>query len=39
MTHDGQQPVISGEGINFAFGLGDLRKQILFDIRLEIQPG
>ena len=39
MNHDVQQPVISGEGINFAFGQGDLRKQILFDIRLEIQPG
>jgi putative ABC transport system ATP-binding protein len=34
-----QQPVISGEGINFSFGQGELRKQILFDIRLEIQPG
>ena len=39
MNYDLQQPVISGEGINFAFGQGDLRKQILFDIRLEIQPG
>ena len=34
-----QKPVISGEAINFAFGQGELRKQILFDIGLEIQPG
>ena len=32
-------PVISGEGIDFAFGEGELRKQILFDVSLEIQPG
>jgi putative ABC transport system ATP-binding protein len=32
-------PVISGEGINFSFGQGELQKQILFDVRLEIQPG
>jgi putative ABC transport system ATP-binding protein len=32
-------PVIAGEGLNFWFGQGELRKQILFDVRLEIQPG
>jgi len=32
-------PVISGEGINFSFGQGELQKQILFDVQLEIQPG
>jgi putative ABC transport system ATP-binding protein len=32
-------PVISGEGINFSFGQGELRKQILFDIQFQIQPG
>ena len=33
------QPVISGEGINFSFGQAELRKQILFDIQFQIQPG
>lgn len=32
-------PVISGEGIRFFFGQGELRKQILFDVSLDIQPG
>jgi len=31
--------VIAGEEINFCFGEGELRKQILFDVSLEIQPG
>jgi len=31
--------VISGEGVNFAFGEGELRKQILFDVQLQIQSG
>lgn len=31
--------MISGQGINFAFGQGELRKQILFDVELYIQPG
>jgi putative ABC transport system ATP-binding protein len=31
--------VISGEGINFAFGEGELRKQILFEVKLQIQSG
>ncbi|MFM8475264.1 MAG: ATP-binding cassette domain-containing protein [Planctomycetaceae bacterium] len=31
--------VISGEGVNFSFGEGELRKQILFDVQLQIQSG
>jgi ABC-type sugar transport system ATPase subunit len=31
--------VITGQGINFSFGQGELRKQILFDVELAIQPG
>ena len=31
--------VISGKEIGFFFGQGELRKQILFDVSLEIQPG
>jgi putative ABC transport system ATP-binding protein len=33
------QPVVSIKNLNHYFGKGSLRKQILFDIRLEIQPG
>ncbi|MEI7700431.1 MAG: ATP-binding cassette domain-containing protein [Planctomycetia bacterium] len=33
------EPIISGHGIDFAFGEGELRKQILFDVGLQIQPG
>ena len=33
------QPIITAAGINFAFGQGELRKQILFDIEFQIQPG
>jgi putative ABC transport system ATP-binding protein len=33
------QPVVSIKNLNYYFGKGSLRKQILFDIRLEIQPG
>lgn len=32
-------PVIHGDHINFCFGEGELRKQILFDVQLRIQPG
>lgn len=32
-------PVISAEKIRFFFGQGELRKQILFDVSLKIQPG
>ncbi|MFM7055878.1 MAG: ATP-binding cassette domain-containing protein [Planctomycetota bacterium] len=31
--------VISGDGINFAFGDGELRKQILFDVQMQIHSG
>ncbi|MEY3458031.1 MAG: hypothetical protein RL215_1188 [Planctomycetota bacterium] len=31
--------IILGHGINFAFGEGELRKQILFDVALEIRAG
>jgi putative ABC transport system ATP-binding protein len=31
--------VIEGAGINFAFGEGELRKQILFEVALEIRAG
>jgi putative ABC transport system ATP-binding protein len=31
--------VIAGQEINFSFGEGELRKQILFDVSLQIQPG
>ena len=33
------EPVISISNLNFAYGSGDLRKQILFDIGLEVWPG
>ncbi|MDX1926737.1 MAG: ATP-binding cassette domain-containing protein [Pirellulaceae bacterium] len=32
-------PVIAAEDVCFSFGSGDLRKQILFDINLQIYPG
>jgi putative ABC transport system ATP-binding protein len=32
-------PVISARHVNFAFGEGDLQKQILFDISLEVASG
>ncbi len=34
-----QSPVIMAEDICFSFGSGDLRKQILFDINLDIYAG
>jgi len=34
-----QKPVISARGLNFSYGQGELRKQILFDLNLEVQPG
>lgn len=34
-----QQPVVSIKNLNHYFGKGSLRKQVLFDIDLEIQPG
>jgi putative ABC transport system ATP-binding protein len=33
------EPVISARDINFSFGSGDLAKQILFDVSLDIMPG
>jgi putative ABC transport system ATP-binding protein len=33
------QPAISIQNLNHYFGKGSLRKQVLFDINLEIQPG
>jgi len=38
-THQKPQPVVSIENLNHYFGKGSLRKQILFNISLEIQPG
>ncbi|MFO1000702.1 MAG: DevA family ABC transporter ATP-binding protein [Planctomycetaceae bacterium] len=32
-------PVISARHVNFAFGEGDLQKQILFDINMEVATG
>lgn len=34
-----QQPVVSIKNLNYYFGKGALRKHILFDINLELQPG
>lgn len=34
-----QQPVIDIKNLNHFFGKGELRKQVLFEINLEIQPG
>lgn len=39
MTNIVAAPIVTGAGINFSFGLGELRKQILFDVQFEIQPG
>ncbi len=39
MQDDDSQPVISGTGVNFAFGQGELRRQILFDVKIDVQPG
>lgn len=33
------EPVIRGERLNFAYGIGELRKQILFDLNFTIAPG
>ncbi|PIG92261.1 DevA family ABC transporter ATP-binding protein [Gloeocapsopsis sp. IPPAS B-1203] len=34
-----QRPVISIQNLNHYFGQGQLRKQVLFDVNLEISPG
>jgi putative ABC transport system ATP-binding protein len=33
------EAVIAARGLNFAFGEGELRKQILFDVTLDVAPG
>ncbi len=33
------EPVISAQNLNYYFGAGDLRKQALFDVNLEIHAG
>lgn len=38
-THETPQSVVSIRNLNYYYGKGSLRKQILFDINLEIQPG
>jgi putative ABC transport system ATP-binding protein len=38
-THQTPQPVVSIKNLNHYYGKGSLRKQILFDVSLEIQPG
>ena len=34
-----QDCIVKIEGLNFYFGQGDLRKQTLFDIHLELERG
>ncbi|MEP0855720.1 DevA family ABC transporter ATP-binding protein [Trichocoleus sp. DQ-U1] len=34
-----QEPIVAIKNLNYYFGKGSLRKQILFDINLEMQPG
>ena len=34
-----QQPIVSAQNLNHYFGRGNLRKQVLFDIDLNIYPG
>lgn len=36
---DIDQPVVSARGVDFYFGEGDLRKQILFQVSLDVTPG
>jgi putative ABC transport system ATP-binding protein len=36
---DIDQPVLSARGVDFYFGEGDLRKQILFQVSLDVTPG
>jgi putative ABC transport system ATP-binding protein len=35
----GGQPAVKIRGLNHAFGQGDIRQQVLFDLSLEISPG
>jgi putative ABC transport system ATP-binding protein len=32
-------PAVSAQGLNFAYGQGDSRNQVLFDVSIEIPPG
>ena len=34
-----QQPVISARGLNHYYGSGALRKQILFDVSVDVMAG
>ena len=34
-----EEPVIAARGVNFSFGQGELSKQILFDLHMEVRPG
>lgn len=36
---EGQQPAIAARGLEHFYGVGELRKQVLFDNHLEIYPG
>lgn len=38
-VHDGCEPVVRARGVNFWFGEGELRKQILFDVAFDVAPG
>jgi ABC-type bacteriocin/lantibiotic exporter with double-glycine peptidase domain len=38
IRHD-LQPVVRARDVQHAFGTGDVRKQVLFDIDLDIMPG
>jgi putative ABC transport system ATP-binding protein len=39
LNHSSSEPVISVNNLNHYFGKGQLRKQVLFDINLEIKTG
>jgi putative ABC transport system ATP-binding protein len=34
-----QEPVIAARSLNFSYGAGELRKQILFDLNMQVRPG
>ncbi len=37
-SHNTDGSIVTARGVNFWFGQGDLRKQILFDVSFDIQP-
>jgi putative ABC transport system ATP-binding protein len=39
MSYELQEPAISIQNINYYYGQGNLRKQVLFDVSLEVQAG